>query len=296
MRGISLYRKCEQGAHNRVHAAERRLHLVQRKHLQMNLPGETIKAWTLESELQAHISAPATNLYCRLALALQTAHRLGAMQMDGIGVPGWRDRGRGQHAADLAAMVTAVQDDMGQHLLPRHATLVAIGEGEGDRVGKPLLRNGFQIIEIPAIDLGQGDAQLERLRRIRRIVARIAMGDTLQMRSENPRHDMDVVHQTERGVALSGVASRIHSGKPFHELIIRPGLVGEQALQQSLGAHLCGPICVGEMNVSILFIFSGDGPACLLALQSRPHACASSRARRVRSPPSRQSSKPVLTF
>ncbi|CDX21987.1 hypothetical protein MPL3356_390072 [Mesorhizobium plurifarium] len=58
MRGISLYHKCEHSAHNREHAAERRLHLVQRKHLQMNRPGETIKAWTLESELQAHISVP----------------------------------------------------------------------------------------------------------------------------------------------------------------------------------------------------------------------------------------------
>ena len=64
------------------------------------------------------------------------------------------------------------------------------------------------------------------------------MGYAAEMRGKDPRHNMDMVHQAERGVSLSGAMRRIQSGKRLHELIIGPGLVGKQALQQGLGSHL----------------------------------------------------------
>jgi len=62
--------------------------------------------------------------------------------------------------------------------------------------------------------------------------------NALQMRGKNPRHDMDMAHQADRGAPLLGVARWIHPGKLFRELIIRPGLINKQALQQGLGAHV----------------------------------------------------------
>ncbi|UCI29210.1 hypothetical protein [Mesorhizobium sp. B2-8-5] len=58
------------------------------------------------------------------------------------------------------------------------------------------------------------------------------------MRGKNPRHDMNMVHQVDRGAPLLGIAGGIHPRNLSRELIIRPGLIDKQALQQGLGAHV----------------------------------------------------------
>src|SRR5690349_14548879 len=104
--------------------------------------------------------------------------------MDCVGVPGRGNHDPGQNAADLAAMIAAMQDDMGQHLLPGHAALVAIGESESDRLRKSGFAKGFEIVEIPAVACLHGGAQLGWLGRSLGVVARVTMGDPGEMRRE----------------------------------------------------------------------------------------------------------------
>ncbi|APO70503.1 hypothetical protein IE4872_PC00489 (plasmid) [Rhizobium gallicum] len=42
-----------------------------------------------------------------------------------------------------------MEGNMGQPFVPGHMTLVAIGEGERDRLGQIILRDAAKVIEIP---------------------------------------------------------------------------------------------------------------------------------------------------
>src|SRR5437016_5106038 len=179
--------------------------------------------------------------------------------MNGIGVPGWADRNGGKHAADLTTVIAAVQDYMGQNLLRGHAARVAVGESERDRLRKLLLQNGIYIVEVPAVAFRRGRAQLSRLRRLVGVVARIAMRDAREMRRKDPRYDMDVVHQPQRGVTFIRVAARVETGELLQELIISPGLVDKQALQQDPGTHRSGSICVAVKCEYLVYILGRPG-------------------------------------
>ncbi|MBB4279402.1 hypothetical protein [Rhizobium mongolense] len=64
---------------------------------------------------------------------------------------------------------------MGQPFVPGHMTLVAIGEGERDRLGQILWRDAAKVIEIPLIGRCYGSAQRAQGWRIVRVVGSIAM-------------------------------------------------------------------------------------------------------------------------
>lgn len=77
--------------------------------------------------------------------------RLGLMKINGEGVPRRGDGELPQYPPDLAVMISSMQSNMGQHFLPGHIALVAIGETKRDRLGQRLGRDAAKAVERPLV-------------------------------------------------------------------------------------------------------------------------------------------------
>lgn len=124
----------------------------------------------------------------------------------------WRHDGNlCQDAPRFTAMIAAVQYDVGQHFLSRHQCLIPVGEHEGDGLGRLPRRNGFEIIEIPAIGRCDRGAKFVERRRVLSGVGAVAMACLNQVRREYPRHHMAVIDEPYRGLPFLAVNMRVET-------------------------------------------------------------------------------------
>lgn len=185
---------------------------------------------------------------------MQAARRLSPMEVDGEGVPWWRDGQLRQDAPDFAAMIAAVESNVDQHFLPCHAALVTVGEGEGDGFVKMRRRKDFEIVQVPSIARRDGRAQIAERRRLLGVVGIIAVARPDQMRREYPSHHMAVVEQSHGGMPIAFVP--VQAREFLQQLVVGPGLIGKEAVEQGQGTHRFVSFRRGKCEY-VLYIFMG---------------------------------------
>lgn len=130
-----------------------------------------------------------------LPFMLVSPRRLALVKVDGERIPRRSDGELPENAANLSPVVASMQGNMGQHFLAGHITLVAIGEGEGDRLGQGSGRNRAKVVEIPLVRGRNGSFKLVQRRRFFEIVGREAVRNALQMAGKYPRDNIIMTDQ-----------------------------------------------------------------------------------------------------
>ncbi len=143
-------------------------------------------------------------------------------------IPRRRDGELRQEPANLTPVIASMRRDMQQHLLPRHAAPVSIGEGKWQSFGQKAGTDGFKILQIPMIRGGERSMKLRQGGRLGRIVIDVAMLTAGQMRGKDPCDDQRMVHQADRGMAFLAVVSDMKTTDAVEQIPVRPGLIAEQ--------------------------------------------------------------------
>ncbi|HZV38063.1 MAG TPA: hypothetical protein VFF96_04865 [Pseudoxanthomonas sp.] len=129
-----------------------------------------------------------------------------------------------------------MDDQMHEHFLSRHAARCAVGKGEIDPFCQLVAverRDVFDVLPVGRPDLGGQIRQCRHLTQVGRCVGVIA---SPQVRGKNPVDDMGVAQCLHGKIGDRTFVSK--PGQGGQQLVVRPGLVLEQALQGLLHAEL----------------------------------------------------------
>ncbi len=125
-----------------------------------------------------------------------------------------RERHLRQNLARLAAVIAAMGDHMGQHLLARHPPGLAVGEGER-RSPRQLVRAQPRGVVDPAVGVPDGGRQLVQRRGMVGFVVAVAVLDPLQRLAGKDAVDDGGVIEDQDGRVPFGLEGLHRPGRPW---------------------------------------------------------------------------------
>ncbi len=148
-----------------------------------------------------------------------------------------RNRGALQRhdPADLSAMQPAVDDQMHRHLLARHPSRRAVGEGEIDALGEPGVVEVRHIVDQVPVAGADRLGELRQGRRVGGVGGVVAMAGSAHVRGEDPVDGQGVAERSDGDLGGGRFAVELLHGA--QRRVVRPGLVFEQPLEGSGVTH-----------------------------------------------------------
>ena len=121
-----------------------------------------------------------------------------------------------------------MRDNVQKHFLARHQPCVAIGELEGNALAQYLIRALDHVGRIPGIGLGNHELKFIQFWCGVSIRSRVPMLLTQQVSPKNPVDDVDVIERARCSVNGRRVLGICDRAKRVEQLVVCPGLLGEE--------------------------------------------------------------------